>query len=674
MNINKRLRALSRKGFSVRFLLSGVVAAILIPALLFGGWLTLHSADAERTLLERNSGDKAAQVVTDIDDDIAAAKATLIALANSHFLQVNDFQSFHRQCAEVAKQLGGQIVLRDTADGHQIINSVIAWGRPLPENNAQQALEAMNEAIRTGAPSISNVFFGPSLKKFIVNVGIPIESTRYFLAVGIPVHAFADSLQGAALPANWIISLVDSNDTIIARSDRNELTGSKLNNSELATRVLQDGFAIGNNRDGIAYRWVARRSDLTGWLVYVGIPVSELEAPARRALITYSAASSLLFILAMALSFFFGERVSRSFGEMGIDRTPTREEFHILFESAPNGVLVADNDGLIVLANERLERQFGYARGELIGRGVELLVPERFRGGHLSLDRTFGGSSEFRPMGRERELLGRRKDGSEFRIEIGLNPITTTHGNFVMATIVDVTERILAENRLFAAQAERDDLRRNFMRAQEGERLRLARELHDQTGQALTGAMLELKDLELRLKGEERNRARALRKSMEQMGKTLHRVAWELRPASIDELGLTSALANYVSEWGRQYAIEADFLCRDLLLDSIADEKRTAIYRIVQEALTNVAKHAHGATTVSVVVDRSNSTLQLTVEDNGSGMDANASGKRPDGGLGLAGLRERLTLIGGQLEIESSPDAGTTIFARVPVGEQRLIA
>ncbi len=570
MSIARHLTAIRGKDGSVHVYLAGVVAAILIPALLFGGWLTLRSTGSERSLLELNSENKASQVMADIDDDIAAAKATLIALASSHFLQTGDFASLYRQCVDVAAQLGAQFVLRDAADGHQIINSALPWGEQLPKEIPREAMAAMKAAIQTGGPTVSNVFFSPALKKFIVNVGIPIKhkgATAHFLSVGIPVHTFADLLQGAALPAQWVVSLVDANDTIIARSGRNELAGSRPSTPDLAKRVAQDGFAIGNSRDGTPYRWVMRRSQSTDWSVFVGIPLNALEAPTKNALMTYAAATGALFVFAIALSLFFADRVAQLFGEMGIDRTPTREEFRILFESAPNGVLVADDGGLIVLANDKIGRQFGYSRDELIGKPVEILISEHFRVGHQGLRRGFSAAPEFRVMGAGRELYGRRKDGGELRIEIGLNPISTGSGDFVMTTVVDVTLRVLSEQKLAAALAERDDLRRRFMQAQEGERLRLAHELHDQTGQTLTAAMLELKTLELQLKDEGRNRARTVRQSMEQMGKTLHRVAWELRPASIDELGLTSALGNYVSEWSQQYAIEADFLCRDPSLE-----------------------------------------------------------------------------------------------------------
>src|SRR5262249_4034131 len=159
-------------------------------------------------------------------------------------------------------------------------------------------------------------------------------------------------------------------------------------------------------------------------------------------------------------------------------------------------------------ANSMIETKFGYSRAELIGKTFEILVPERFRRSHVSLRELFTAMPESMPMGAGRDLFGLRKDGSEFRIEIDLNPIKTRNGNFVMPTVGDISARLLAEQRLNTAVAERDSLQRRFMRAQEDERLRLAHDLHDQTGQSLTAAMLELKNLELLLTENNRVRAR----------------------------------------------------------------------------------------------------------------------------------------------------------------------
>jgi|KBSSwiStaDraftv2_1062776.scaffolds.fasta_scaffold63663_6 signal transduction histidine kinase len=219
-------------------------------------------------------------------------------------------------------------------------------------------------------------------------------------------------------------------------------------------------------------------------------------------------------------------------------------------------------------------------------------------------------------------------------------------------------------------RAERDELRRRIVSTQEEERLRLAHDLHDQTGQSVSAAILELKAIEGLVDKKGRDRVRHLSTLLDELGQMLHRIAWELRPASLDELGLTTALENYVVEWGHKHAIQADFHCSDPRLDKRSNEIRTTVYRVIQEGLTNVAKHAGNATNASVIIGVAENTLHLAIEDNGQGFDPSTSSTR----LGLAGMRERLLLVGGRLAIESSPETGTTIFARIPIRSERAAA
>ena len=252
----------------------------------------------------------------------------------------------------------------------------------------------------------------------------------------------------------------------------------------------------------------------------------------------------------------------------------------------------------------------------------------------------------------------------------------TSFWSLPTAALLTERDRLLGDlsraNSRLAADSERKShlvtgLRRHLSMAEENERLRLSHELHDQAGQSLIAAILELNEIDSFTSGPAHERLHLLRKKMEEMGKTLHRIAWELRPPSIHELGLRKALASYIAEWSEQCGLEVDFHCDDPSLDEVPDEIATAVYRTVQEGLTNIVKHAQRPSAVSVVIRRPDATLQVIIEDDGCGFDVGAqdakTGQRR--GLGLDGMRERLSLIGGTLDVESEIGAGTTIFARI---------
>jgi signal transduction histidine kinase len=210
------------------------------------------------------------------------------------------------------------------------------------------------------------------------------------------------------------------------------------------------------------------------------------------------------------------------------------------------------------------------------------------------------------------------------------------------------------------------DLQRTLMRTEERERLRLARELHDETGQAISITMMELAQLEPLVRPDKQERVSRIRQNLEEIAKTLHHIAWQLRPTSINDCGLCQALNDYIAYWSARTQIPVDLHCAVADVDQCDDDLRTAVFRIVQEALTNVAKHAD-AKSASVVVERVDSVLHLAIEDDGRGFDPADVVTTSAGGLGLLGIRERVMLLGGEFQIESSSGAGTTLFARVPL-------
>jgi PAS domain S-box-containing protein len=135
-----------------------------------------------------------------------------------------------------------------------------------------------------------------------------------------------------------------------------------------------------------------------------------------------------------------------------------KDEFRMLFEAAPNGAMALDADGCIIQLNAQIEKMFGYSREELIGRPVEVLVPVRFRQGHVGLRKQFAAAPQMRLLGTNLDLFGARKDGSEFAVEVGLNSMATTKGNVVVATIVDISERKRAANEENVAESVQERL------------------------------------------------------------------------------------------------------------------------------------------------------------------------------------------------------------------------
>ena len=208
-------------------------------------------------------------------------------------------------------------------------------------------------------------------------------------------------------------------------------------------------------------------------------------------------------------------------------------------------------------------------------------------------------------------------------------------------------------------------LLRRLVIAQEEERRRIARDLHDHLGQQLTSLRLKLEavrtvtpdlpDVQATL-----TQADAL---LTRIDGDIDFLSWELRPAALDDLGLKAVLENYVSEWSRHANVQARFHVEGLGDERVAPEIEATLYRIAQEALNNVARHAR-AQSVGVVLERRGRTLSLVVEDNGVGFDTSTISSTM---IGLVGMRERAAVVGGSFDIEPTAGGGTTVLARVPL-------
>lgn len=263
------------------------------------------------------------------------------------------------------------------------------------------------------------------------------------------------------------------------------------------------------------------------------------------------------------------------------------------------------------------------------------------------------------------EIVIERPDGSRRTAMVNILPRRDERGNQTGAIncLADITEPKRAEQ-------ERTQLLQRLVTAQEDERYRIARELHDQTGQYLAALMMGLKSLDDGAPSTSRSSngggVKRLRELTAQFSKEMRNFALELRPTSLDDLGLQTALANYVDEWSERYGIAVDFHSNGFIKQRLPPHIETALYRIVQEALTNVLKHAE-AKRVSLIMEYRGNRVLAVMEDDGRGFNVEAALGAPvaERRLGLTGMRERIELVGGTLEIESSAGAGTTLVVRI---------
>ena len=321
--------------------------------------------------------------------------------------------------------------------------------------------------------------------------------------------------------------------------------------------------------------------------------------------------------------------------------------------------MIVDDHGLIRVANKRAEEIFGYSQAELIGQPVEILVPEHLKQLHVEHRRRYMASPKVRPMAVGPDLSALGKDGNELPVEISLSPVSTDDRLMIISVVRDISHRRRLQEAALSAHA---------IAAQERERVRIARDLHDEVTQSLNGIALGVEQIESAPDLEAaRDRAKQLAGEIRNAMGELRRVVEHLRPDDLAGIGLAAALERMADERQASTPKIAIVFHSHGNGRSLDPDTELAAYRVVQESVTNAIKHAH-PTKVKIDLTIEGDAAIARVRDDGCGFDVEHP---PTGGLGLAGMRERAQLVGGELEIDSAAGHGTEVRLRIPRGPGR---
>jgi len=342
----------------------------------------------------------------------------------------------------------------------------------------------------------------------------------------------------------------------------------------------------------------------------------------------------------------------------------SEERFRSVAQTAGDAIITVDNGGKIVFWNHAAENMFGYSADEAMGRPLTLFIPERFRRDHDDGLKRVVSTGRSSIIGSTVGKVGLKKDNIEFPVELSLARWQTKEGVFFTGIVRDVSDRKRAEEEI-------RHLSQQLIKATEEERKKLARDLHDELGRALTALHFSMEAMHNSLPEElkaQKATCDELIGQVEDLGDKIRNLSSELRPDMLDDLGLIPTLEWYIKDFVKRIGgLQIDF-------QTIGANKRPepeieiVLYRCLQEALNNIAKHAK-AKHVSVILTYSHPKLIFTIKDDGVGLGGTqrverSRTKKPP--IGLLGMRERVSSVGGTIDIRSSRTKGTVIRAELP--------
>ncbi len=575
-----------------------------------------------------------------------------------------------------------------------------------------QGRSAFETAVVTGRPAVGDLFEGPVANEPMLAIAVPgVRDGRvaFLMVTSIAARDYERVLATVPTPAGWSLALQDSTGRLVARhgppprADAQRVTALPAGTpwsvvleiprsdqmAPLAVATLAMVFAVlGTTLAGVlGAEWASRRlarslHALTGSTASGGPAIEIAEVgTVRRLLDEADLARDRADAERREAEVRFRERLEQTSIALQVREAQLRG----IFDAASEGIVTIDETKHIVMANPAAARMFGYRIEDLAGAPLENLLPVRHRAGHsLQVRRFAEGGPSAREMLSRPELAGLRADGEEFPIEATISQLHVDGKRLYTAIVRDVTERRRVESELRESKARLESalaelqashaaLQRLVVqhdRIQEDERKRIARELHDDLQQTLAAILIDVTAIRGAVPPDGEPAA-ALLGRIESMASaalvSTRRIVNDLRPQMLEELGLAAALEALATQFTRRTGVPCDLEADEL---QPADERQaapvmTCLYRVAQESLNNVAKHAKARYVQVQLATRDARSVVLRVSDDGKGM-APEDRVKPQS-FGLLGMTERVRAVGGSLQVISHPGDGTTVEVVVPL-------
>ena len=497
----------------------------------------------------------------------------------------------------------------------------------------------------------------------------PDGQFRGIVVAAISIDYFEHLYESISLNSVGRIQLLDLNGVLMAGKPHDELEcGMQTENQATLQRMLAlpgNGAAQVREEHAQGTRLVAySRVEQFPLVVRVSIDETEALAPWRSVMRPIVGVVAVMLFFVLAATFLMVRNLVRK-GLLETALKESDEQLRDMVQSVQDAIVTVNSARAIVVFNSAAERMFGIPADRAIGRAMQEVLSPRLPPGQLQelmrhLEEGWHADAEQPPLG----IIELENDGQEFPVELSLSRTMFRGERLLTAVFRDLTERKRTELELLETNRQLHSLSATLQNYREEERTRIARELHDELGQLLTGIRMEVSWLAGRLapdQGRLSDKIASVKGQIDQTIGTVRRISSELRPLVLDDLGFAAAATWYVDQFSARTGIPVELSLPDVDPER-GDAVATALFRVLQESLTNVARHAE-ASKVGVRLEFADDSWILSIRDDGCGF---VHEPEKGGDIGLVSMRERAQNLGGRFAVNSAPGAGTTVEVIIP--------